>query len=176
MSRMPWDSNLGPLKMVKSKKSMDCVDDSFVNLIELTLPLRWARSSVRQSSDILDLSILKGPRFESQGILDIRRLYCNCVSTQKGRKPRRCANISQEIVQFKFINSRSCGPSSEMNYKGQRRLLLYEQRGTCQDLVPQQLPPWEPVHQSLRHQWRRTQMDLTHHRWKIRRATANSIN
>ncbi len=50
MSRMPWDSNLGPLKMVKSKKSMDCVDDSFVNLIELTLPLRWARSSVRQSS------------------------------------------------------------------------------------------------------------------------------
>ncbi len=25
-------------------------------------------------------------------------------------------------------NSRSCGPSSEMNYKGQRRLLLYEQR------------------------------------------------
>ncbi len=51
-----------------------------------------------------------------------------CVSTQKGRKPRRCANISQEIVQFKFINSRSCGPSSEMNYKGQRRLLLYEQR------------------------------------------------
>ncbi len=52
-----------------------------------------------------------------------------CVSTQKGRKPCRCANnISQEIVQFKFINSRSCGPSSEMNYKGQRRLLLYEHR------------------------------------------------
>ena len=46
--------------------------------------------------------------------------WYRCVSTQKGRKPRRCANISQEIVQFKFINSQSCGPSSEMNYKGQR--------------------------------------------------------
>ncbi len=48
-----------------------------------------------------------------------------CVSTQKGRKPRRCANISQEIVQFKFIKFSVLWTTRPRIYEFELNLLTY---------------------------------------------------
>ncbi len=46
MSKIPDSWNLGPLNIVTSKKSMDLVECSTVNLMEDMRPFRWhSRSS-----------------------------------------------------------------------------------------------------------------------------------
>ncbi len=49
MSKIPDSWNLGPLNIVTSKKSIDLVECSTVNLMEDMRPFRWRSRSSRTS-------------------------------------------------------------------------------------------------------------------------------
>jgi len=56
----------------------DCLTELLAHLNGRVSSIKFTKESSTQSIDFLDLTIFKGPRFESQGILDIRP-YCKLI-------------------------------------------------------------------------------------------------